>query len=284
MAKLPTTTAQPITIAEAAALTSPAAQPIPSIKSVRLQRGGSVTTDAGYWRAPGALVPFQQVRGRAPLRPQAPAVLKDTPHGRYYPELGIASQLPPWQDPNYWARPLEEEFTCPGVPWYDTWATVHTITVEDGWMYTIRGLCFEWTGIPIDDVFEFSIWAGGQVLSTVQSMRISAVPNPAFQYAIGGPQRPIPIYGVADQNKDILIRARVLGPQATDGTFSKVNSDPLGIPVSTTLIGWKSPRIDNRDGGPQTGDAFPVTHGTKLKSRYDLDGLRPDRSGPRVSV
>ncbi len=284
MAKLPTTNAQPLTIAEAASLMPQGATPLPQVPVQRLRRGGSVTTDAGYWRSPGAIIPRQQTGSPLPLRPVAPSLLKDTPHGMYYPELGIASQLPPWQDPTYWSEPLEQTFTCPGVPWYATWATVQTIPVESGWMYTIRGLCFEWSAIPIGDVFEFSIWAGGQVLSTVQSMRISAAANPAFQYAIGGPQRPIPIYGVADQNKDIQIRARVLGPQATNGTFSKVNSDPLGIAVMTSLIGWKAPRIDTRDGGPMTGDAFPITDGTELESRYDLDGLRPDRGGPGRAV
>lgn len=151
-------------------------------------------------------------------------------------------------------------------------------------MYKITGFCFEWSSIPIGDVFEFQIWAGGVVLSTFQSMRISAVANPAFQYAIGGPQRPIPVYGVVDQNKSIQIRVRNLGPQSTAGTFSKVDSDAFGSAITTSLIGWKAPLAANRDGGPLPGDVFPITDGVPSEPRYDLDALRPDRGSTLRSV
>jgi hypothetical protein len=284
MAKLPHVNAQPLTIAEAASLMPMGTTPLPSALARPLQRGGSVTNDAGYWRSPGVIIPRQLTGSGMPSLGAPLKLMKDTPPGRYYPELGIATQLPPWQDPTYWSEPLEQTFTCPGVPWYATWTTVQTFTVESGWQYVIRGLCFEWANIPIGDVFEFSIWSGGQVLSTVQSMRISAAANPAFQYAIGGPQRPILIYGVADQNQDVQVRVRVLGPQATNGTFSKVDSDPLGLAVTTLLIGWRAPLIDTSDGGPTAGDVFPISDGIDAQPRYDLDELRPDRGGPGRAV
>lgn len=283
MAKLPTTQAQPLTIAEAASLTAPGATPLPVAPITPLRHGGGVTTDNGYWHSPGVIVPRQNTdRRRNPLRDAPPVILQDTPHGRYYPELGLASQLPPWQDPSYHSEPLESTFTCPGIPWYNTWTTAQTFEVESGWMYVIRGLCFEWTGIPIGDVFELMVVAGGVTLCTIQSMRISADANPAFQYAIGGPQRPVPVWGVADQTKSVQVRVRVLGPQATDGTFSKNSSDPLGIPVTTSLIGWRAPRVDTRTGGPLPGDVFPVTNGVEATSRYDLDGLRETFAGRAV--
>lgn len=283
MAKLPTTQAQPLTIADASALAAAGAVPLPVVPTIALHHGAGVTTDKGYWRSPGMIVPRQSTGRRPnPLRAAPPPLLTDTPPGRFYPELGVISQLPPWQDPSYHAEPLDSVFSCPSVPWYNTWTTVQTFEVESGWMYVIRGLCFEWGGIPLGDVFELMVVAGGATLCTVQSMRISADVNPAYQYAIGGPMRPVPVWGVADQTKSVQVRVRVLGPQATDGSFSKTNSDPLGISVTTSLIGWRAPRVDTRTGGPLPGDVFPATDGVEATSRYDLDGLRETFAGRAV--
>jgi hypothetical protein len=276
----------PLTTPDVVPLNAPGVSRIPARRGDVLRRGGSVTTDKGYWHSPGVVIPRIETTGsRLPDRKEAPPLLADTPHGRFYPELDVAAQLPPWQDPSYWTLPLESVFTCSAVPWYASWSTVQTIEVENNWMYVIRGFCFEWSSIAVGDVFEFQIWAGGIVLSTFQSMRITAaVANPAYQYAIGGPQRPIPVYGVVDQNKSIQIRVRNLGPQATNGTFSKVDSDAFGSAITTNLIGWKAPLAANRDGGPLPGDVFPITDGVDFEPRFDLDAMRSDRGGSTRSI
>jgi hypothetical protein len=185
--------------------------------------------------------------------------MMDTPLGRFLPEIDVDVQLPPWQQPGYMSTPVHKDFTCNSVPWYVAWSTCHTYEVPSDRMLVVTGICFEWgDSLPIGDVFEFTVIDAGIEQARFQSMRVAdgtTVPNPAYQYAIGGPQRPIPMQFGVRPGHTIIIRARNLGQQAIDGTFSATDADPFGVGVTTNILGWTTPVIPGRE-IPRTSDVF----------------------------
>jgi hypothetical protein len=185
--------------------------------------------------------------------------MEDAPAGRFLPELDIDVQLPPWQQPGFGSSSVHAQFTCDSVPWYAAWSSVHVYEVPGDRILVVTGLCFEWgDALPVGDVFEFTVIDSGVEQARFQSMRVAngtTVPNPAYQYAIGGPQRPIPMQFGVRPGHTLVIRARNLGPQSADGSFPSADSDPFGVKVTTSILGWMTPVIPGRE-VPRTSDVF----------------------------
>ena len=143
---------------------------------------------------------------------------------------------------------------------YKTWFPIINDQVLDTKLVLIDQISYQFENLPENEVFEISVLRSGIELARWEDMMINpGGADPATWHVFGGHFIPVPFFGRFDQSEQITVRIKALGPEAADGTFPRIETDPLNATIRVVIRGWQATMLDRRNGAPR-----PVDPGVQL--------------------